>query len=261
VFIELSGHQAGFLSAFGSIFAPEDSHRLNALAKEFAVGDVVFVKVLRQMEQTASGFRNFELKLASTCDYEVAQGRLVTARVLKANRHDLRVQIQKDVFGSIDICEISDAFLAEPLASLSVFKYVACRVLETAELLSLSARESMVDEATYRRLTQSTVSYKKHFQQVEAQFDLRPRLIRFGIASINNDQLMLGYVVQMNASGVFVKVGFNTTVRAPVQKDLREHQLVLCRVVKIREDKKVDVSLDPAVVLHGKLQLELDHAY
>ena len=76
--------------------------------------------------------------------------------------------------------------MADPLSHHQINKYVACRVLAKETMTCVSARESMLSEQ-YEQLTASTVSYKKHFSAVEAQFDLRPRLIRFGLTSINDD--------------------------------------------------------------------------
>jgi hypothetical protein len=81
----------GYLSVFGGIFSPKDSERLNNLNLEFEVGDVVMVKVIKQKESTENGFKNYELRLASVIDYEIKIGEMVTARVLKVNKSDLRV--------------------------------------------------------------------------------------------------------------------------------------------------------------------------
>ena len=76
----------GYLNVFGGIFSPKDSERLNNLNKEFEIGDVVMFKVIKQKETTENGFKNYELKLASVLDYEIAVGGMVTARVLKVNK-------------------------------------------------------------------------------------------------------------------------------------------------------------------------------
>jgi hypothetical protein len=49
------------------------------------------VKVIKQKESTENGFKNYELRLASVIDYEIKIGEMVTARVLKVNKSDLRV--------------------------------------------------------------------------------------------------------------------------------------------------------------------------
>jgi hypothetical protein len=76
----------GHISAFGNIFNAKSSDKLNHLDKEFSVGDVVSVRVVKQAETDDKGFRNYELKLASAPEYTNTIGSIVTARVLKINK-------------------------------------------------------------------------------------------------------------------------------------------------------------------------------
>lgn len=78
----------------------------------------------------------------------------------------------------------------------------------------MSARPSLLNEANYKALTGTTVEYKKQLGYQEAQLDFRSRIVRFGVAGLVSQQVVLGYVTSVGPSGVFIAIGKDIVARA-----------------------------------------------
>lgn len=205
-------------------------------------------------------------------------GQLVVCRICKVLKRGVRVQYGRDAFGFVDIMELYDEFYAYPLKKieekLNTFilgRIIAFSVAEDENAkqgneIFLTLRESVLNPANWKAIAPegSTLQFKKKLGYQEENGDLRSRIYKLGLTSIKPNQVFVGYVTQTNDKGCFVKLTFNVSGRAS-HKELSdvnllnpsstffENKLVIARILAIREDGKIDITLRENPVKYGYL--------
>lgn len=113
VYLELSNYHHGYISAFDL-----NSADLEHLKKKFVKGGLISCEVIGVGNQKHTGLKHIRLVPAGVEAKKIISpkvGDLVTAKVVKKHPNGLRVQISDEIFGNVDITEISDEWVANPL--------------------------------------------------------------------------------------------------------------------------------------------------
>ena len=129
----------GSLNCFGCIFDAIESDKLNQIENHLQLGQQLQLQIIQQQQQKE--FNNYDLKVSDLQEYKIEVGALVSAKIIKINQYDLRVQISKNKFGHIDILEISDEWLQNPLKKHQINHYLVARIINIDnDKIYLSAR-------------------------------------------------------------------------------------------------------------------------
>jgi hypothetical protein len=184
--------------------------------------------------------------------------------------------------GFVEMIEISDELYSNPLSVYKNGEILIGRVLNfdtKAKKYFASFRNSIINDTLYEVLKSgSTIKYKKYFDEFEKRGDLRNKIFKFGQdITLENNQILLGYIKSSTEKGVFVNLGQKTICRAPLKEIsdektsnphllFKQSQLVICRIISIFKneeknlteniegDKKpamINISLRESVVKHN----------
>lgn len=212
-----------------------------------------------QVKVTYLGDGNFSLlRDASKVPKTLQKGDLVTARLVKIVRgRGVTVQIDKDTFGFIEQCEITDQLAGNVYRLLEEWKVFAARIIDVdaSGKWQLSARESVVDEESWSGAIGPAGSSKEFLAQDTARQksgNLRNKILKYGAAvALSRGDLALGYVTNIGKAGCFVQIGHNCTVRAGLNElsdvasfDFTEEmpvgRMVLGRITKVDQPKQAN---------------------
>ena len=280
LYFELSNNVFGSVSAFFDLMSPASFEKLNNLQEYYHEGDVYPVRIkgfIKKVDDKARIFKSIQLTLIdeinSISETSLERGSMILIKIVKKLNNSLRVQISPTKFASIDLLEICDEFILNPLNRYPIGHYLQARVLHVStDKLELSIRETLTNQRNWEILTtKSTLAYKKAFDDIENQGDLRSRIHKLGVTSLKPGMIFLGYVHQTNDKGCFIKIDRNTTARAKLTELTDENindttsyelkfyknRLVLGRIINILPDQKIEVSIRESVVKYG-FPLEID---
>lgn len=258
LYVELDNSHFGHCSVFEGFNSVEEIEEPDRF---FKIGEVRRFLVLGQ-EKDDKGFTVFRLsfnrsaKMITTVnDVKSNEGYFV--KLTNILSKGLRVQLAPNVFGNVDITEICDEFLPNPLNRFKIGQILKARVLASSSPTSivLSLRENMINEKMFKVLIEgSTQEYLKNFGEVEKMGDLRNRILKLGVNSLKVGTIFLGYVHQTNNNGCFIKIAPTLVGRAKLN-DLSDdvvvdpsityypNRLVIGRIVDILPDNKLCLSL------------------
>ena len=298
IYLELSNTVYGSISAFSELVPPQNYEKLNNLQEYYHEGDIypVFIKgIVQKADEKNRIFKSLQLSFLEK-EQKFEYGDLVLVKIVKNLQNSLRAQISATVFASIDLLEICDEFQINPLIRYPIGHFLQARVISTIlpenplnseakstnssmkntnsegknmNSIKVSLRETLTNERNWEILTKkSTLSYKKAFEEIENQGDLRCRILKLGVSSLKTGMIFLGYVHQTNDKGCFIKLSADTFARAKLSELSDENitnfelkfyrnRLVIGRILNILPDQKIEVSLRESVVKYG-FPLELD---
>lgn len=258
LYVELDNSHFGHCSVFEGFNTIEE---IEEPEKFFKIGEVRKFFILGQ-EKDDKGFTIFRLSFNKgvnviTTVNDVKNNAVYFVKLTNILGKGLRVQLAPNVFGNVDITEICDEFLPNPLIRFKTGQILKARVLASSSPTSivLTLRESMINEKLYKVIIEgSTQEYLKNFGELERTGDLRNRILKLGVNSLKVGTIFLGYVHQTNNNGCFIKIAQNLVGRAKLN-DLSDevvadssitfypNRLVIGRIVDILPDSKLCLSL------------------
>ena len=203
-------------------------------------------------------------------------GKVYICRILKAidgKGFIVDINAGKEIETFVDICEIADEAVANPLKTFEIGSIAKCRIISLnskANRYMASLRSSIVNDDDYEVITKgSTLSFAQKFGD-KVKYDLRNKIMKFGIANgVELNSLAMGYVSSSSEKGVFIKIANDVIVRASMRELTDENavskpyllysvnSIVLCRVISIyknekdQSDIKINVSLRESVIKYA----------
>ena len=245
----------------------------------FIPGDVLSKDCLELLQEIHFFSKNDNHSLIPIKNKEFKKQGLYPARILKSVQGkglvaSLYLEIEsgvidqeKSINGFIDITEITDYCVSNPLDHFPLGSIILVRVLEFDTSLNkyiLSSRASIVNQDTFDKITNGSSTVVNNILNNNPT-DLRNKIFKFGNENVlEQNQIILGWVTQSSKNGVFVRIGLNTTLRAPINEItddkifepfnlIQENQLVLCRIISKTYDKQTklprfNISLRESVV-------------
>ncbi|EGR29983.1 programmed cell death 11, putative [Ichthyophthirius multifiliis] len=261
IYVELTNSHSGYVSAFDLPF----SH-LENIEDKYSIGNLCDWKIVG-IQENKKGLKNIRLLPAGIELSEYKQGTLLNVKILKKNAQGgIRVQISDEKFTNIHISEICDEWEGVPAEHFESGQYTKGRILERDdENVQISLRQAVTNENNWKKAlgpSGNTIEYKKIFQEVEKQGDLRNRLIKLGQGSLKQGMIFVGYINQTNDKGCFVNISYNTIIRVGLQElsddylekpqiSFYKNKLVVGRITDIKQDGKIEGSLRDSIVKFG----------
>lgn len=201
------------------------------------------------------------------------KGDLVTARFVKIVKgRGVTVQIDDNVFGFIEMCEITDLLAGNVFKVLQDKKVFAARIIDAdaSGKWQLSTRESVIDEDSWTKAIRPSAPSKEFLAQDKQRQDagnLRNKILKYGAAvALSRGDLAVGYVTNIGKAGCFVQIGHKCTVRAGLNElsdsakfnfeaEVPVGRLVLGRITKVdtqpNGDKRYHFSTRQSLVVYG----------
>ena len=215
-------------------------------------------------------------------------GSIYIARILKAISGrglilDLNLNEKLETF--VDITEITDFTVYNPLNFYSIGQIVKCRILShdaEANRYFASLRSSIVSEEDYDIIKSgSTLAFEQRFAERSA-YDLRNKILKYGNIAINVNDLAIGIITSSSEKGVFIKIANDVIVRVSLRELsdesqiskpyllYKENQICLCRIISSYKTEngastRYNASLRESVIQYPitmkKSQMKLHNFY
>lgn len=269
-YIELSNSHFGFCSVFDGLVPLNDIDKLNNLSNHYKINQMYDFYLIDLEHKTEENKSYYSLKLSmlpfeNSKSNEIEIEKLYICKITNILSKGLRVQISSKDFANVDILEVCDEWLADPLNRFEIGIFVKARILnKDNNKINVSLRDSITNEKTWKVLSKngSTHEYKQMFDEIEKIGDLRNRIFKLGSVSLKTGMIVMGYVNQTNEKGCFIKIGLNTIARARIS-EISDHiiddpsfiyypnRLIIARITNILPDNKIDISLKESVVKYG----------
>jgi len=245
-------------------------NNIRILKDKYKIGSRIKFYASKQDDET----ENFSLSPIDNNNESFLVNNLVAVRVLKKiPGKGLIVELDRDRSGFVDLCEITDEVHPSPLEKVSVGTVTTGRILSINEELSknnymISLRDSIVIDKLYDVITNgSSLQFLNEFKEFEKHCDYRNKILKLkAVNTIEQNLVMIGYVVNSSEKGVFIKVASDLTLRAGLRELTDEkttkpfllfkpEQLVICRVLSFFKNsekiEKINVSLRESVVKYN----------
>lgn len=195
--------------------------------------------------------KSFKIEVGNLCPIRILKAipgkGLVVSLYFDNENHDIE---STSINGFVDITEITDLIVVNPLIHFKLGSIVLARVLKydlSLKKYFLSLRSDLVIDQNYNLLNTGTTQSALELLN-KNPIDLRNKIFKFGAHNtLEQNQVLIGYVSSSSKKGVFIKVSSDLTVRAPLNEitDLKlpepfniinENEIVLFRIIS-KSDK------------------------